>query len=411
MATDVELRQRDGEAAERPDALSMPDADGGSQEAGVVQAAEADDPEAGVAQAAEADDQGAGVARVSEADDQEARAVRAVEADDQKAGVVQAAEMDDGAAHPLAQDLLLHPHRWRLWSAVAILRWVLRGASSALRGLMYRSRPTLRFSGAEIEDVAFEEGRVDLILSAPGLVATGTSLPSSDVARIVRDSRPPGRGALAAWLDGPGDRFMQALEIAEARNNAAFALATGGRIEALRLVAELVGRSAPLEAVPGGVLSIPSAAEPDGAIGLAGLFVGPVSAAGLATLVSAFTGLPATVEEFSGARVTVLRPSRVGAHIGRILGASCELPAAGVAVVIDGGEETRAQEWGWSAVRRRSLFLLCQSYIGGLSHSVRIYLELAATNAPPAILGGPAAFGGLAVLGPAAHPVRLPLHG
>ena len=38
--------------------------------------------------------------------------------------------------HPLARDVMLNPSRWRLWPAVAVLRWLLRkttrrpGASS-----------------------------------------------------------------------------------------------------------------------------------------------------------------------------------------------------------------------------------------------------------------------------------------
>ncbi len=310
-------------------------------------------------------------------------------------------------SHPLAQDLLLNPSRWRIWPAVAILRWLLRGTRRTLRGLIYRSNPSLGFVGSEIQDVAFEEGRVDLLLSAPGLAAPGSPLPTADIARIVSDTRAPHRGALAAWLDGPGDRFMQAVEVAQASNNAAFALATGGRIEALRVITELAGRSAPLTARQGGMLATSLGGDPEGAIGFATLFIGPSSTVGLRTLLETYTGLPVTIEEFSGAEVPVLRAARLGRPIGRILGAMCELPTAGVDVVLDGGADPESLEWARNHVRHRSLALLCESYVGSPSPVVRVYLKLEPAIVPETVLGGPATLGGLAVLGRPKRPVRL----
>ena len=313
-------------------------------------------------------------------------------------------EPDDAILHPLAQDLLFNPTSWRIWPAVAILRWILRGARR-VGNLMYRSKPSLAFDGAEIQDVGLQEDYINLVLSAPGLAAPGSALPLADIAYIIRDMQLNG-GALASWLDGPGDRFMQAVEAAQARNNAAFALATGGRIEALQILADLAGRSAPLTARRGGVLS---SNEPSGALGLAALFIGPVSASGLAALVGAFTSLPVEVEEYTGAETVVLRPARLGGPIGRILGRSCTMPAAGVAVVINGGSEQRSPDWAGNPYRRRSLALLCRAYIGDATPSARIFLDLEPDNIPPAMLGGGMALGGLAVLGPAEQRVRLPL--
>ena len=313
------------------------------------------------------------------------------------------------ADHPLAQDILLNPSRWRIWPAVAVLRWMLRGATQRDRRIVYRSRPSLSFAGSEIDDVAIEGGQVNLVLTAPGLAAPGSPLPTSDIARIMEDRRRG--GALATWLDGPGDRFMHAVETAHARNNAAFALATGGRIEALYSVSRLVGLTAPLAAHADGRLADAYVDEPLGAVGLAGLFVGPVSASGLGELLRTFTNLPVEVDEFTGAETPVLRPARMGSPLGRILGRTCRLPAAGIEVIVSGGSETDARGWAEDPVRRRSLHLLALVYIGSPSPAVRLFLTLAPDNVPPAALDGKATLGGMAVLGRAERPVRLPLVG
>ena len=311
-----------------------------------------------------------------------------------------------GRIHPLAQDLLFNPEPWRLWPAVAILRWMLRDAKVSLRGLIYRSRPALSFSSSEISDIVLQGRSIDLILAAPGLAGPGSALPTCDVAKVIAETRRPGRGAIAAWLDAPLDRFMQAVEAAEERHSAAFALATGGEHKAIDLTAEMVGRSAPLRARPGARLSGTYAEAPVGAVGLAALFVGPISAAGLSVLVRSVTGLPTTVSEFTGARVQVFRPARLGASFGRVLGTHCHLAAAGVDVEIDGGEEPEAGDWARSPVRRRALTFLCASYVGGALPEVRVWLTLAGTNVEPARLGV-TTLGGLAVLGRPSGPVRL----
>ena len=311
--------------------------------------------------------------------------------------------------HPLAQDLLLNPDRWRIWPAVAVLRWLMRGGRGIVRGLVYRSKPALKFPTSELDDVAIESNGAELTLNAPGLAAAGSPLPVADIARIMEDRRRG--GGLAQWLDGPGDRFMQAAEAAQNRHNAAFALATGGGIEAVRVVANLVGRSSSLRAVGRGDLSDAMERDPEGAIGLAGMFLGPISASGLGALFEAFTGLSCKVEEFTGAPVTILRSARVGAAMGRILGTSCHLPAAGVDVIVEGGSDAWAREWARCPGHRRALAFLAQSYIGSPNPQARVFLDLAPDNAPPAVLGEDAAFGGLAVLGEAVETVRLPLAG
>lgn len=318
-------------------------------------------------------------------------------------------DAEDARSHPLARDLLFNPTTWRIWPAVAILRWMLRRARR-VGDLMFRSKPSIAFAGAEIQDVALQEGHIDLVLSAPGLAAPGSSLPLADIARVVADMQPPGRGALAAWLDGPGNRFMQAVEAAQARNNAAFALATGGRIEALKLFAELAGRSAPLTAHRGGRLVSFLAAEPNGAIGLGALFIGPASASGLAALVAAFTSLPVQVQEFTGDETPVLRPARLGQPIGQVLGRSCHLASAGVAVIINGGSDEKSQAWATIPERRQSLSMLCGTYIGSATPTAQLFLELNANNVPLATLGM-SALGVASVLGPPKGRVRLRVSG
>ena len=308
--------------------------------------------------------------------------------------------------HPLIRDLLRHSHRWRIWPAVAILRWLQRHMSNAPR-LVFRSQPSLSFASSEVRDLRLRDDRMDLVLNAPGLATAGSPLPASDIERIIEDHYEG--GALGTWLDGPGDRFMHLLEDVQMRSNPAFALVAGGRVEAFAMARDLVGRSAPLNAGGDGTLDAAGDEEPDGALALAALFLGPVSASGLSGLVQAFTRLPARVVEFTGAETATARPARVGAPMGLILGISCELPAAGIEIHIEGGGHREAQSWARSAARRRSLHLLATAYIGAVSPEARLFLVLDGANAPPATLGGDTTLGGLAVLGTSDVPVRLPL--
>ena len=312
-------------------------------------------------------------------------------------------------AHPLVRDIMLHPRRWRIWPATAVLRWLQRRLPSGARRIVFRSRPSLGFPASEVDDLRLGRERMELVLNAPGLAAPGSPLPLSDIARIVADYREG--GALSTWLDGPGDRFMHLVELSQLQTNPAYALLTGERVEAYAVVADLVGRSAPLSAERGGRLSAPADAEPEGAVGLASLFTGTISAAGLTGLFQAFTSLPARVVEFAGAVVEIGEPARVGARFGMMLGLRCRMPAAGVEVHLDGGSLAPAQEWARDPARRRSLHTLATAYVGAPSPHVRILLSLDADNAPPAALDGHAALGGLAVLGPADARVELPLHG
>ena len=309
--------------------------------------------------------------------------------------------------HPLVQDLMLDPTGWRIWPAVAVLRWLQNKSGRAGRRLVYRSRPSLGFAGSEISDVAIRDGHLELTLNAPGLATAGSSLPATDIARIIADKR--NGGAISAWLDGPSDLFMQVLEAMLAQSNAPFALITGGHVDAFMLLADVVGRSAPLSAGENGALFETRRRIPEGAVGLAGMFIGPTSASGLAGLFRAFTGLAARIEEFAGGDVLTARPARVGQRMGAMLGAQCRLPSAGIEIHLDGGANPDAQKWAREPVRRRSLHLLASSYIGGPSVAVRLFLWLDPGNAPPATLADSTAFGGLAVLGVADRRVRLPL--
>ena len=313
----------------------------------------------------------------------------------------------DPEGHPLVRDLMLNPTHWRIWPAMAVLRWLQRRLQSTRR-IVFRSRPSLSFAGSEVHDVAYGAQGIDVILNAPGLATAGSPLPTSDIARIVSDYHKGGPTSM--WLDGPTDGFMQVLELMQMRSDPAYALMTGGQIESFALVADIVGRSAPLSAAPGGELRDPEGREPDGAIGLAGLFLGPISSAGLSGLFSAFTGFPSRVEEFAGDLIEIAQPARLGSSIGSMLGFACHLPSAGIEVHLEGGDLPRAQDWARDPVRRRALHLLAFAYIGAPSPTFRLFLNLDASNAPPAALDGRATLGGLAVLGKTDDPVTLPLH-
>ena len=302
---------------------------------------------------------------------------------------------------------MLNPSKWRIWPAVAVLRWLRRRMRSAAPRIVYRSHPSLGFAASEVRDILLKGDQIDIVLNAPGLATAGSPLPSPDIARIIADYYE--NGALSTWLDGPTDRFMHVLEEVQMRSAPAYALLAGGRVEAFALARDLVGRSAPLNARRGGELLDAEPSEPEGAVALAGLFVGPASAAGLRGLFRAFTGLTARVEEFAGAEVDTAQPARLGEPIPSMLGANCNLPSAGIEVHIAGGDQAAAQAWAREATRRASLHLLATAYIGAPSPAVRVYLWLDGGNAPAAALDGATALGGLAVLGGSEVPVALPL--
>ena len=325
-----------------------------------------------------------------------------------------AAEGESEMQHPLVQDILLQPSGWRIWSAVALLRWMLGKMARNARSLVYRSKPSLGFATSEIEDIALDGRGVELTLAGPGLAAAGSPLPSSDIARILADGLRG--GSLGRWLDAPGDRLMHAVEASQVRYNAAFSVATGSRIEAFAAIVHLVGRGAPLTAKPGGDLHPVAMTGEEavgdellGAIGLSALFLGAPSAAGLRQLFQAFTALPARVEEFAGAELPMLRPARLGAALGSAVGSRCWLPAAAVNVIIEGGSDPGAAAWAREPRRRVALGLLARCYIGGASPQASVYLRLGSGNVPAAALDGDTAFGGLAVLGHAGESVQLPL--
>ena len=268
-------------------------------------------------------------------------------------------------------------------------------------------RASLSFATSEVSDLVIGEGRIELVLNAPGLATAGSSMPTTDIARIIQDQRQG--GALSDWLDGPTDLLMHALESMQAQIDPAFSLMTGSKIEAFMMVANIVGRSVPLGAGPDGDLYLPAGQEPLGAVGLAGLFLGPVSAAGLEGLFRAFTNLPVRIDEFTGATIPTARPARIGGPFGRMLGVECHLPSAGVEIHIEGNGAPEAREWVRNPIRRASLWLLAQSYIGSPSPEASLFLWLDGGNAPPATLDGDAALGGLAVLGSSDGSVRLPI--
>ena len=317
---------------------------------------------------------------------------------------------EERLAHPLVQQFLQDPTGWSIWTAVAILRWTMSDAPSLSR-LVYRSRPSLSFSGSEIHDVGVTEEGFDLVLAAPGLAAPGSALPLPDIARVVADWHRDGGGGLAYWLDGLVDRLMQAVEHAESRTNAAFALATGGDLRVVDSVMRLAGLSAPLRAEPGGVLR-DSLGDPGGTPvpALAKMFTGFATAAGLEALAEAFTELPVTVEEFISAPMAVAEPARLGERLGRLaIGRDSDVDTAGVNLVLDGADAPDAIEWARDPERARSLAALCKAYVGGPVPHISLYVDVAPEHIPGAALDGDTAFGRAPLLGHAEDTTRVPI--
>ena len=297
--------------------------------------------------------------------------------------------------HPLVQDLLLNPTRWRLWPAMAILRWLQRQMRKNRIRVVYRTRPTLSFPASEIADIYFvRPNELQIVVNALGLANAGSALPSADIARIIADYR--SGGALSLWLDMVADRMLHAAETSVARSVSPFACAMGGFPEADSVLPSLVGHDGVLaESRPDG-LSPSLAAGARRLTALGALFLGVPTAHGLARAFEGFTSLHARVIEFTGAPLDVSRPARLGAGFGRVLGSRRIVAEAGVTVRLNDGPTCEdAVAWASDPVQIRSLYELARTYIGDASPEPSIELvvridELSplAPGARNALLGG-----------------------
>ena len=297
--------------------------------------------------------------------------------------------------HPLVQDLLLNPTRWRLWPAMAILRWLQRQMRRNRIRIAYRTRPTLSFPTSEIADIYFvRPNELQIVVNALGIANAGSALPSADVARIVADYR--SGGPLALWLDMVADRMLNAAEASVAQSASPFACAMGGFPEADSMLPSLVGHDGVVAESRSGSLSPAHRADARRLHALGALFLGVPTAHGLARAFEGFTSLHARVIEFTGAALDIARPARLGAGFGRVLGSRRIVPEAGVTVRLNDGPTCEdAVEWANDPVRIRSLHELARTYIGDSSPEPSIDLvvrtdELSALvpGSRNALLGG-----------------------
>ena len=297
--------------------------------------------------------------------------------------------------HPLVQDLLLNPSRWRLWPAMAIIRWLQRQMRRNRIRIVYRTRPSLSFPASEIADIYFvRPNELQVVVNALGVANAGSPLPSADIARIIADYR--SGGGLALWLDMVADRMLHAAETSVAQSVPPFACAMGGFPEADSVLPSLVGHDGVLaESRPDGLTHSPRAGARR-LTALGALFLGVPTAHGLARAFEGFTSLHARVIEFTGAPLDVSRPARLGAGFGRVLGSRRVVPEAGVTVRLNDGPTCEdAVAWASDPARIRSLHELARAYIGDPSPEPTIELVVRTEELSPlepgarnALLGG-----------------------
>ena len=285
--------------------------------------------------------------------------------------------------HPLVQDLLLNPTRWRLWPAMAIIRWTQRQMRKNRIRVVYRTRPTLSFPASEIADIYFARpSDLQIVVNALGLANAGSSLPSADVARIVADYR--SGGALAAWLDMVADRLLHTAEASVAQSVSPFACAMGGFPEADSVLPSLVGHDGVLAETRSDGLASSRRADARRLTALGALFLGVPTAHGLARAFEGFTSLHARVVEFTGAAIDVARPARLGAGFGRVLGSRRVVAEAGVTVRLNDGPTCEdAVAWASDPVRIRSLYELARAYIGDATPEPSIELVVRTDELSP----------------------------
>ena len=297
--------------------------------------------------------------------------------------------------HPLVQDLLLNPTRWRLWPAMAMIRWLQRQMRKSRIRVVYRGRPTLSFPASEIADISFvRPDELQVVVNALGLANAGSALPSADIARIIADYR--SGGALTMWLDMVTDRMLHAAEASVAQSVSPFACAMGEFPEADSVLPSLVGHDGVLSESPRSGLSTSRWTGARRLSALGALFLGVPTAHGLARAFEGFTSFHARVIEFTGAPLEVSRPARLGAGFGRVLGARRIVAEAGVTVRLNDGPICEdAVAWASDPVRIRSLYELARAYIGDSSPKPSIELVVRTDELSPlspgsrnALLGG-----------------------
>ena len=297
--------------------------------------------------------------------------------------------------HPLVQDLLLNPTRWRLWPAMAILRWLQRHMRKNRIRVVYRTRPTLSFPASEIADIYFvRPDQLQIVINALGLANAGSALPSADIARIIADYR--SGGALAVWLDMVADRMLHAAEASVAQSVSPFACAMGGFPEADSVLPSVVGHDGVLAESRHTGLSLSRRSGARRLAALGALFLGVPTAHGLARAFEGFTSLHTRVIEFTGAPLEISRPARLGAGFGRVLGSRRVVAEAGVTVRLNDGPTCEdAVAWAGNPLRIRSLHELAKAYIGDSSPEPSIELVVRTNELSPlapgsrnALLGG-----------------------
>ena len=305
----------------------------------------------------------------------------------------QGAETEGEAlAHPLVQSVLLEPCLWRLWSAVAVLRWL--EARTRVRNLrvVYRSKPSLSFPPSEIHDIALTRGQIQVVINALGVASSGSPLPSSDVMRVIADYR--ANGALSLWLDAITDRLAHAAESSMRASVASFASAIGAPIAAHLSLGVVCGTDAPLSATPAGALLRPRRHNARGALALGALFLGAPSAHGLARLIEALTGLHARVEEFAEGEMLVAMQMHVGSALPAIPGERASVAASALEVHINDVERPLdAFALALNRVRLRALEEAALAYIGDSSPAVRFVLWVRGDDVRTASLGSRALLG------------------
>ena len=301
--------------------------------------------------------------------------------------------------NPLVQDLLLNPTRWRLWPAMAIIRWLQRQMRRNSVRIVYRTRPTLSFPASEIADIHFvHPNELQIVVNALGLASAGSALPSADVARIIADYR--SGGALAMWLDMVADRMLHAAEASVAQSVSPFACAMGGFPEADSVLPSLVGHDGVLAESRSDGLTFSRRTDARRLTALGPLFLAHPTAHGLARAFEAYTSLHARVIEFTGAALEVSRPARLGAGFGRVLGTRRIVAEAGVTVRLNDGPTCEdAVAWASDPVRIRSLHELARAYIGDATPAPSIELVVRTGELSPLAPGSRSALlGGCAML-------------
>lgn len=213
---------------------------------------------------------------------------------------------------PLAPELLLYPYRFNFYQAILIFLWLSERAGWAQR-LRFRSSHSLKFPSSELTDISIPFSRdmpVEMTVTFLGLVSHGSILPTPYLEYMIEDQYHDD-GALLDFIDIINDRIISLLVKSKLRRKLSLSLQIQNIPPITRFLSALTGPGTPAGLTPNNRIAtlqelVHSTQIKEKTIWPSLLYLSSLltrhtpSKTSLERLLSAYTGMPVSVQEFQG---------------------------------------------------------------------------------------------------------------